>query len=87
MLGGALGDANGPLLNTDAPSERESDFPTLRFSQAARFPRFWLVQLEVAMVSGVTTLSYFETGPRGGQWARTYEHNFDCPACASIRGA
>jgi hypothetical protein len=87
---GEIRDVDVSLLNTDAPTERERSYATLRFARAVRFERFWLVQIEVAMVSGVTTLSYFRTGqgtPRGGTWVRTNEHNFRGPACASIRAA
>jgi hypothetical protein len=81
-------DVDVPLLNTDAPTERERSYATLRFVQAARFERFWLVQIEEAMVAGVRTISYIrrDQGPReSGPFVRTNWHVFAGPACASIR--
>lgn len=78
-------DEDIPLLNTDSPGQRERNHPTARFVQAFRFEDKWLVQFEVALFSGVRTVTYHNGG--SGIFKRSPLHYFGGPACASIRAA
>jgi hypothetical protein len=78
-------DANIPLLNTDAPGPLERTYATVRFAQAARFHNYWLVQFEVALFSGVRTVSYSST--ENGPFRRSPMIYSQGPACASLRAA
>ncbi len=90
LTGNEIREANVPLLNTDAPTAMERNHATVRFVQAARFQRFWLVQFEVALFAGVRTVSYIRAGHGAtdrGPYVRFDQHVFAGPACASIRAA
>ena len=82
---GDIGDSDGPLLETDAPSAAERNYPSVRFAQAMLVQNEWFVQVDVSMTVGVTTFSY----PRqsDGRFSFLPIHYFRGPACASIKAA
>jgi len=84
-LFGSIADKDAPLLETDAPVGAERNYPTVRFAQAMLVRNEWFVQVEISMMSGVTTFGF----PRqpGGRFSFSPVHYFRGPACASIKAA
>jgi hypothetical protein len=78
-------DENIPLLRTDAPTEVEKGYATVRFAQALRFRDTWYVQSEVALSAGVRSMTYYKTP--NGRFERFRSQHFGGPACATIRAA
>ena len=85
MFGADIADSDAPLLETDAPTARESDHATLRFAQAMLVRDRWFVQFEVSLFAGVRTISYLRQPD--GRFSFTPAHYFGGPACASVRAA
>jgi hypothetical protein len=85
MFGAEMADSDSPLLQTDAPTAEESDYPILRFAQAMLVRDRWFVQFEVSMFAGVRTISYLRQPD--GRFSLTPSHYFGGPACASLRAA
>jgi len=83
--GNEITDENIPLLRTDAPTEAEKNYATVRFAQALRFRDTWYVQSEVALFAGVRTITYYRTP--NGRFERFRSQYFGGPACATIRAA
>lgn len=82
---GAMGDRDGPLLQTDAPTAVEGTYPVTRFAQGLLFNDMWLVQFEVSLFSDVRTVTYRLSDDN--RYHRTSAHYFHGPACPSIRAA
>src|SRR5438105_11587494 len=82
---GNIGDSDGPLLRTDTPNAVERNYPSVRFAQAMLVRNEWFVQVEISMMSGVTTISF----PRqpDGHFSFQPIHYFRDPPCASIKAA
>ncbi len=81
-----IGDSDGPLLNTDAPSAEERNYPVLRFYQALRVGERWFVQIEVANFADVRTLVYrYRAAER--VFSREPWQYYSGPACASIKAS
>lgn len=85
VFGEGLADSDSPIRRTDAPSPAESEYPMARFVQAMLVRDIWFVQYEVALFSGVRTVSYRRK--RDGQFDISPSHYFGGPACASIKAA
>lgn len=85
FMGGQIADSDAPLLQTDAPSEAESNYPTARFAQAMLVGDKWFVQFEVSLFFGVRTVGYVRHSD--GVFRISPGHYFNGPACASIRAA
>lgn len=49
---GRLGNPDDPLLQTDAPTEKEKTYATLRLERAWMVEDTWYVSLQVSMISG-----------------------------------
>ena len=79
-----MGDRGAPLLQTDAPSIAEREYPTSRFAQALRIKNMWFVQFEVAM-SGGRTIGYVQG--TDGRFARSPSHYYGGPACETLKAA
>jgi hypothetical protein len=85
FFGDEIADSDAPLLQTDAPTAAERDYPTVRFAQALLVDDKWFVQFEVSLFAGVRTISYVRHPD--GRFHRSPMHYFGGPACASIRAA
>lgn len=86
IFGDEIADSDGPLLQTDAPTAAERDYPTLRFAQALRVRDRWFVQFERSMFAGVVTVSYNRHHPEGP--FNLYPGHFLAgPSCVSIKAA
>lgn len=59
---GKLGDPDDPLLETDAPSEEEKTYATLRLKQAWLVNETWYVSSEISLMSGYITFGFREYG-------------------------
>jgi hypothetical protein len=80
-----VADSDVPLLQTDAPGEREKGHAQVRFAQAMLVQDKWFVQLEVSLWEGVRTLTYIRHGD--GSFRYSPSGIFNGPACASIKAA
>lgn len=80
-----LGDRGAPLLRTDAPGQPQSEEVPVRFVQPLQIGDQWFVQIEVAMMSGVTTIGY--SLPPDGLFTFEPGQVFRGPPCASIMAA
>ncbi|WP_448662452.1 hypothetical protein ACG3SL_17570 [Sphingomonas sp. CJ20] len=78
----SMGDSDGPLLNTDSPSDRESKFPTARFLLGVQVKDKWYIQFEQAM-SGVRTIGYRRDNM--GKFYRAPWQYLGGPACETLR--
>lgn len=85
LFGAEIADSDSPLLQTDAPTAAERNYPTVRFAQAMFARDRWFVQFEVSLFAGVRTISY--SRQPGGGFGFTPAHYFGGPACASIKAA
>lgn len=81
-----MGEPDGPLLQTDAPTAAERNDPTSRFLQAIFVHDEWFVQYEVSGMHGPFTIGY-RRGGNDGRFRRSASHYFAGPACASIKAA
>lgn len=80
-----MADSDGQLLQTDAPSAVERDYPRARFAQALLVRDQWFVQYEVSMMAGVQTVDFRRD--RNGNFHLSLEHFLSGPPCASIKAA
>jgi hypothetical protein len=83
--GERLADSEAPILWTDAPSVEEQSYATIRFSHAMLVRDKWIVQFQVSLMAGVSTISY-RRRPEGhfGLQPNVYLAG---PVCASIKAA
>jgi len=79
-----MGDRGSPLLQTDAPTILERDYPTSRFAQALLIKNMWFVQFEVAM-TGMLTIGYIKG--TDGKFTRSPSHYYNGPACETLKAA
>lgn len=85
LFGDGIADSDAPLLQTDAPTVEERNYPTLRFAQAMHVGDWWFVQFEVSLFAGVRTISFGRQSD--GRFHLTPSHYFNGPPCASIKAA
>ena len=81
-----LGNSDGPLLSTDAPSARERGYPTVRFHKGYKIGDQWFAQLEVAMFSGVRTLVYRRAAEDNKFHQEPWKY-YAGPPCESIKAS
>jgi hypothetical protein len=79
-----IGDRESPLLQTDAPTAAESNYPTSRFFQAVLMKDVWYVQYELTY-GGRRTLGYFLGA--NGHFTKDPWHFFGGPYCETLRAA
>jgi hypothetical protein len=84
MMDKKMGDRGSPLLQTDAPTILERDYPTSRFAQALLIKNMWFVQFEVAM-TGMLTIGYIKG--TDGKFTRSPSHYYNGPACETLKAA
>jgi hypothetical protein len=83
--GSAVADSDVPLLQTDAPGERERGYARVRFAQAMHIGDRWFVQLQITLMSGVRTYVYARHSD--GSFDFSPGQQFGGPGCASIKAA
>lgn len=79
-----MGDRDSPLLQTDAPTEAEREYPRSRFFQAVLIKNEWLVQYELTS-GGRRTLGYIRGS--NGRFQRFASHYFGGPFCETLTAA
>ena len=80
-----IADSDEPLLQTDAPSAAEREYPRARFAQAVRVRDRWFVQFEATQEGGVRTVGFERR--LDGRFSLSRLYTFGGPACASIKAA